>query len=323
MESASSVLAGTYSTPKRIPSIQACCTVATKQRGGKTIFFIFILLMKFNHGKKLVQKVHLVAGALFQCDLPLLFGFINSNNSSLFFRINISEVHRVYQILEEEDNIKFMTIIEAATTKNETNSTKSENEIQAANEESSEVSTEDNTAEKQIDQNQVLIKTETRTGYVNIDGTERDKAKNETSLSDIVKERITSYYNSTDSNVDETKIIADENDTKTTANKNVEVDDIIVAEKPQESERIQPPSTTRAKEAYKLLPKVIQEFLNNDWKSKSKCEPQHMLERIRKENRYPDHIDVDAFEYLLTPAPSFLQRISLAGEFLSKKQIDT
>lgn len=238
-------------------------------------------------------------------------------------RINISEVHRIYQILEEEDNIHFMTLIEAATPKNETKISKTENKTEESVEESSEVTTED-VAESKIDQNQVLIKTETRTGYVNIDGTERDKGKNETSLSDIVKERITSYYDSTNlsANTEEGKT-GDETDTKTNDNANVEVDDIIVAESHQESEPLQPPSATRAKEAYKLLPKVIQDFLSSDWKSKPKCEPQGMLERIRKENKYPDHIDVDAFEYLMTPAPSFLQRICLAGEFLNKKHMET
>ncbi|CAG9792130.1 unnamed protein product [Diatraea saccharalis] len=229
--------------------------------------------------------------------------------------INISEVHRIYQILEEEDNIQIMTMIDSTMNKNNTNETLGQ--IEEKIEEINDATVENVVDENKIDQNQVLIKTETRTGYVNIDGTEREKIKNnDSTLRDIVKERITNYYNKSEINTDEKK---EESDNKTEPNTTVEVDDIIIAEKPQDT--LQPPSVTKAKEAYKLLPKVIQEFLNNDWKAKSKCEPQHMLERIRKENRYPGHPDSNKYELLLTPAPSFLQRISLAGEFLSKKQL--
>ncbi|KAM3967994.1 ER degradation-enhancing alpha-mannosidase-like protein 2 [Aphomia sociella] len=243
--------------------------------------------------------------------------------------INISEIHRIYQILEEEDNIQFLTMIEG-NSKNSTNdiNIKNEttpNEVTDTNENTSNPNPQN--SEHKIDQNQVLIKTETRTGYVNIDGTERDKIKNESDLKDIVKERIISYYNNTSNLNSEIKELEPSTNDETTEDEldteaKVEVDDIIIPEKPQEAENLQPPSTTKAKEAYKLLPKVLQEFLNSDWKTKPKCEPQSLLERIRKEKRYPDHPDVNEYKYLLTPAPSFLQRISLAGEFLSKKQLE-
>ncbi|KAJ8725160.1 hypothetical protein PYW07_016118 [Mythimna separata] len=229
--------------------------------------------------------------------------------------INISEVHRMYQILEEKDNIKFMTTIEGTIKDNAPNAT-----VETPQEGGLNVSDDakSGTVEK-IDQNQVLIKTETRTGYVNIDGTEREKTKNETSLRDIVKERINSYYNNTSTNqeTDEELAFSSESNTPTTQ---FDVDDIIVPQNPPEP--LQTPSETKAKETFKILPKVIQDFLNSDWKTKTKCEPQRMLERIRKEKRYPPHPDVSKYELLLTPAPSFLQRISLAGEFLNKKQLE-
>ena len=220
----------------------------------------------------------------------------------------------MYQILEEEDNIKFMTIIEGTkdNAPNETVVTPQEGGLNTSEEVKSGI------VEK-VDQNQVLIKTETRTGYVNIDGTEREKTRNETKLRDIVKERIISYYNnsSTSQESDEELPFSSENNTPTTQ---FDVDDIIVPQNPPEP--MQTPSEPKAKETFKLLPKVIQDFLSSDWKSKSKCEPQHMLERIRKEKRYPPHPDGGKYELLLTPAPSFLQRISLAGEFLNKKQLE-
>lgn len=172
---------------------------------------------------------------------------------------------------------------------------------------------EKNKVLEKTEQNQVLIKTETRTGYVNIDGTERDTVTNESVLTE--EEVVYSFYNSTDEGLTEPKNIAQESEpTK------VEVDDIIVAQPPDND--LQLPSTSRTKNAFKLLPKVIQDFLNNDWKTKPKCEPQRMLERIRKEKRYPDHPDEGRYELILTPAPSFLQRISLAGEFLNKKNLE-
>lgn len=244
--------------------------------------------------------------------------------------INISEIHRIYKILEEEDNIHFLTMIEATAKKNVTKDIESKNETTLNEVTSKNYNiTKDNSESKEnkIDQNEVLIKTETRTGYVNIDGTERENSKNESSLRDIVKERIISYYNNTNNINSEDEEIHSSIDNKTSGDEldteaKVEVDDIIIPQKPQDAESLQPPSVTKAKEAYKLLPKVIQDFLNSDWKRKPKCEPQRMLERIRKEKRYPDHPDVNEYKYLLTPAPSFLQRISIAGEFLSKKQLE-
>lgn len=163
---------------------------------------------------------------------------------------------------------------------------------------------------------EVPIKTETRTGYVNLDGSEREKVKNE-SLGDILKDSMSSYYNGTNVDENEKETVTEAPEVKT--DEKVEVDDIIVA---QEPDQLRPPSATKAKEAVKMLPKVIQDFLNSDWKTKPKCEPQHMIERIRKEKRYPEHPDVRKFNLLLTPAPSFMQRISLAGEFLNKKQLE-
>ncbi|XP_068627733.1 ER degradation-enhancing alpha-mannosidase-like protein 2 [Battus philenor] len=239
--------------------------------------------------------------------------------------INISEVHRMYQILEEEDNIHFMTMIDASINNtNETlkNSSEASDDYVADNNnvtaDNASVSNESVDEKKKSEQDE-LIKTETRTGYVNIDGTEREKSKNDT-LSDIVKERINSYYEKTNAKGEQASIENEKEPQKKPEGK-VDIDDIIVAQRPKE-ENLELPSTTKAKEVLKILPKVIQDFLNSDWKSKPKCEPQYMLERIRKENKYPDHPDVHRYEMLLTPAPSFLQRISLAGEFFSKKPLE-
>lgn len=228
----------------------------------------------------------------------------------------------MYQILEEEDNVQFMTMIDASLNKtalDDNNETTLNESIQSATN-NSDVITEDEKRKLEEDE---LIKTETRTGYVNIDGSEREKSKNETILSDIVKERINTYYEKV--NVKGEQEI--EKDTKRKDNENdtedkITIDDIIVAQTPKTAENLQVPSATKAKEAIKILPKVIQDFLNSDWKSKPKCEPQYMLERIRNEKKYPDHPDVHKYQLLLTPAPSFLQRISLAGEFLNKKQLE-
>lgn len=233
---------------------------------------------------------------------------------NFFYRINISEVHAVYQMLEEEDNIRFMTMIDASTQKNETNDIYNYTENKPDN---SIVSPTD-PEERKVNQNQVLIKTETRTGYVNIDGSEREKVNNESILKEIVKERITAINGTGKAELIEK---VDSTPVEETQSSNVEVDDIIVPEAPVD-EDIQLPSTSKSKDTFKLLPKVIQDFLNTDWKSRAKCEPQRLLERIRKEKIYPDHPDVGKYELLLTPAPSFLQRISLAGEFLNKKQLE-
>lgn len=221
-------------------------------------------------------------------------------------------MHRVYQILEEEDNLRFMTMLEATLQKNYTKDTDNKTQNNKPPNVINVTEDEKNKVLEKTEQNQVLIKTETRTGYVNIDGTERDTVTNESVLTEEV---VYSFYNSTDEGLTEPKNIAQESEpTK------VEVDDIIVAQPPDND--LQLPSTSRTKNAFKLLPKVIQDFLNNDWKTKPKCEPQRMLERIRKEKRYPDHPDEGRYELILTPAPSFLQRISLAGEFLNKKNLE-
>ncbi|KPJ12527.1 ER degradation-enhancing alpha-mannosidase-like 2 [Papilio machaon] len=234
--------------------------------------------------------------------------------------INISEVHRIYQILEEEDNIQFMTIIDASLNVSTSNESVSEVASNYTVENVSNVTLIEEKNEKKEVEKEELIKTETRTGYVNIDGTEREKTINETTLSDIVKDRINSYYEKTNVKGEQGIIEEEEVKPKKPAEK-VNIDDIIVP-KYNENNNLLLPSTTKAKEAIKILPKVIQDYLNNDWKRKPKCEPQYMLERIRKEKLYPEHPDVDKYELLLTPAPSFLQRISLAGEFLNKKQLE-
>lgn len=211
-----------------------------------------------------------------------------------FLRINVSEVHRMYQILEEEENIRFMTKLDATLQKSDTNAT-------------------NNTAQYQISvpnaktENQVLIKTETRTSYVNIDGMERDTVNEP-------KEDVNyNFDNSTDEASE-----APENAWQESEPTDVDIDDIISLEPPEGDKK----SLSTSKSAFKLLPKVLQDFLNNDWKSKSKCEPQRMIERIREEKRYPEHPDAGKYELLKTSAPSFLQRISLAGEFLNKKHLE-
>ncbi|XP_045459971.1 ER degradation-enhancing alpha-mannosidase-like protein 2, partial [Melitaea cinxia] len=237
--------------------------------------------------------------------------------------INISEVHRISQILDEEDNIKFMTMIDASMNRNVTNTTETTTQSESVANDTVETTntttaetTNTTTAEKKGEQNQELIKTETRTGYVNIDGTEREKNKNE-SLGDILKEHINNYYNSTKINESEVKPIP-EPDVK--ADSKVEVDDIIVPK--IETVKLQPPSSTRAKEVLKLLPKVIQDYINNDYKPKATCDPQRMLERIRNEKRYPEHPDINNYSLLLTSAPTFMQRVCIAGEFLNRKHIE-
>lgn len=229
-------------------------------------------------------------------------------------------MHRVYQMLEEEDNIQFMAMIDNTTnseqTENDTKLNSDNFEVLINKIEVSQGETDNKDTDELNDKrNEVFIKTETRTGYVNLDGTEREKGKNE-SLKDVLKERINNFFNKTA--INEKEMVKSE---ETVAEKRVDVDDIIIPQKPEE-DKIELPSTARAKETMKLLPKVIQDFLNSDWKRKPKCEPQHMLERMRRENRYPDHPAADRYELLLTPVPSFLQRISLAGEFLNKKQLE-
>ncbi|CAH2092190.1 unnamed protein product [Euphydryas editha] len=231
--------------------------------------------------------------------------------------INISEVHRISQILDEEDNIKFMTMIDASMNRNVTNTTATATNSETLTNDTVKTTTNATTADKKVEQNQELIKTQTRTGYVNIDGTEREK-NNET-LGDILKEHINNYYNNTKINESDTKPVL-EPDVKTDSKVEVEVDDIIVPK--METETLQPPSSTRAKEVIKILPKVLQDYINNDYKPKSTCEPQRMLERIRNEKRYPDHPDINKYGILLTSAPSFMQRMCIAGEFLNRKHME-
>lgn len=236
-------------------------------------------------------------------------------------RINISEVHRIYQILEEEDSIKFMSLIDDTSKRNKSKETPETPEIETQINSSGYVVGEVTEIVQTFEQKQEIIKTETKTGYVNIDGTEREIVKNESNLRESAKEQETDSYEDT-INTDVNTDTIPEKDGPMTSEANVEVDDIIVPTDAEDLEKLQPPSVTKAKEAFKMLPKVIQDFLNSDWRSKSKCEPQRLLEKIRREKQYPDHPDVDKYELLLTPAPSFLQRISLAGEFFSKKHLE-
>lgn len=235
----------------------------------------------------------------------------------------------MYQILEEEDNVKIMTMIDASSNRSVDNdiepNTDSSNETKATNISSS---SEEEEAENKIEQNQVLIKTETKAGYVNLKGKEIDEIEYDVALKKMLKDQIKFYYNATEAKMQLAKEMEnvgqpEKEESSRESQAKVEVDDIIVPQKPQEMEKLELPSTRKAKATFNLLlPKVIQDFLNNDWKLKPKCEPQHLLERIRKEKKYPDHPDVDRYELLLTPSQSFLQRISLAGEFLSKKQLE-
>ncbi|XP_041972687.1 ER degradation-enhancing alpha-mannosidase-like protein 2 [Aricia agestis] len=204
--------------------------------------------------------------------------------------VNISEVHRIYEILEEEDNIHLQTL--DAENDNKTTAKKDFREHLMEKIEKHESASQ--------------IRTESTTSYLNIDGTERGE---EDKFSSDIKEELSSYYNASDDTEKEKGVEE--------SNKRVDVDDLIVSQ-----QDFMPPSARQVKESINLLPKVIQDFLNMDaWRSKTKCEPQRLLERIRREKRYPDHPDADKYSLLLTPAPSFLQRISLAGEFLYKEQL--
>lgn len=234
----------------------------------------------------------------------------------------------MYQILEEEDNVKIMTMIDASSNRIVVND--SEPNINSTNETNvtNTSSNSEQEAENEFDEYQALIQTKTKAGYVNLQGKERDEIEYDKALKNMLKEQIKFYYNATESKMElaeemENTGHTDKEESSPESEAKVEVDDIVVPQKPQEMEKLEPPSTMKAKATFNLLlPKVIQDFLNNDWKSKPKCEPQHLLERIRKEKKYPDHPDTDKYELLLTPSQSFLQRISLAGEFLSKKQLE-
>ncbi|XP_023938193.2 ER degradation-enhancing alpha-mannosidase-like protein 2 [Bicyclus anynana] len=230
--------------------------------------------------------------------------------------INVSEVHRIYKILDDEDNIHFMSLIDAIEPEQNTTSYYKDSVYYDDPMNSAKImdlSQFDHSNAQVVND----IKTESTTGYVNIDGSEREKPENE-SLGDKLKESITNYYNNTNVNESDKETVPEVSEI---VNEKVEVDDIIVPQK-VETEKLQPPSSTKTKAAVKMLPQVIQDFLNSDWKSKPKCEPQHMIERIRKEKRYPKHPDTRKYNFLLTPAPTFMQRLAIAGEILNKKQLD-
>lgn len=225
-----------------------------------------------------------------------------------------------------------MTMIDASSNRSEVNktapNTNSSQETKSTETSTNTSSHSEQEVETKIDQNQVLIKTETTAGYVNLDGKERDQIEYDNALKKMLKQQIKFYYDASEVKMElaEEMENADHSEKEAPSRESptkVEVDDIIVPQKPQEMEKLEPPSSKKAKATFNLLlPKVIQDFLNNDWKSKPKCEPQHMLERMRKEKKYPNHPDIDKYQLLLTPAQSFLQRISLAGEFLRKKQLE-
>ncbi|XP_039746074.1 ER degradation-enhancing alpha-mannosidase-like protein 2 [Pararge aegeria] len=230
--------------------------------------------------------------------------------------INVSEVHRIYKMLDDEDNIHFMSMIDGIEpVKNTTSYYK---EAVYYDDPMNSAKIIDLSKRDNNNAQEVPIKTETRTGYVNLDGTERENLKNE-SLGDKLKESISSQYNNSNENESENETVTEESEI--TVNEEVEVDDIIISQK-YETEKLEPPSSTKAKDAVKMLPQVIQDFLNSDWKKKPKCEPQHMIERIRKEKRYPKHPHTRKYNFLLTPAPTFMQRLAIAGEILNKKQLD-
>lgn len=230
--------------------------------------------------------------------------------------INMSEVHEIYQLLEEEDNIKLMTMekesnnIKEAIEEDITDSPMNVNKIiiNATNE------------VKETKHSEELIKTESKTGYVNIDGTEREDSDNESTDSTKQKDAYSDYVAALKNSIQLLEILKDKN-------KSDSIDDIIVAKEDAtestegNADQVQPPSDSSSKKYLKMLPDVIQDFLNKDWRSKPKCEPQYLLERLRKEKRNPEHPHVHRYELLLTPAPHFLQRISLAGEFSTKKSL--
>lgn len=230
--------------------------------------------------------------------------------------INMSEVHEIYQLLEEEDNIKLMTMekesnnIKEAIEEDITDSPMNVNKIiiNATNE------------VKETKHSEELIKTESKTGYVNIDGTEREDNDNESTDSTKEKDAYSDYVAALKNSIQLLEILKDKN-------KSDSIDDIIVAKEDAtestegNADQVQPPSDSSSKKYLKMLPDVIQDFLNKDWRSKPKCEPQYLLERLRKEKRNPEHPHVHRYELLLTPAPHFLQRISLAGEFSTKKSL--
>lgn len=226
-----------------------------------------------------------------------------------------------------------MTMIDATSNRSEVNNTEPNTnnsisqETNATEPASNTTSPTEQGIEPRLDQNQVLIKTETTAGYVNLGGKERDQVEYDNALKDMLKEQIKFYYNTTEAKMELEEEVenADRSEKEESAQESqekVDVDDIIVPQKPQEMEKLELPSSKKAKATFNLLlPKVIQDYLN-DWKIKPKCEPQYMLERMRREKKYPDHPDMNKYQLLLTPAQSFLQRISLAGEFLSKKHLE-
>lgn len=72
----------------------------------------------------------------------------------------------------------------------------------------------------------------------------------------------------------------------------------------------------KIKNPVSLWPDFVQGLLINSFPEKVKCEPQTLLEKIRKEKLYPKHPASQDYHLLQTPAPSFLRRISLGGEFV-------
>lgn len=86
----------------------------------------------------------------------------------------------------------------------------------------------------------------------------------------------------------------------------------------QNDERPVPPPVMKdkIKNPVSLWPDFVQGLLINSFPEKVKCEPQTLLEKIRKEKLYPKHPASQDYHLLQTPVPSFLRRISLGGEFV-------
>lgn len=234
----------------------------------------------------------------------------------------------MYQILEEEDNVKIMTMIDASSNRSVANDT--EPNTDSSHETTTTYTSNHSEQEPEyvLEQPRVFITAETKAAYMKLLDKEKGEIEYDNALKNMLKEQIKFYYNATEAKMELAKEMenvghSEKGEYSRPSQPKVQVDDIIVPQKPQEMEKLEPPSTRKAKATFNLLlPKVIQDFLNTDWKLKPKCEPQRLLERIRKEKKYPDHPDTDRYELLLTPSQSFLQRISLAGEFLSKKQLE-
>lgn len=100
-------------------------------------------------------------------------------------------------------------------------------------------------------------------------------------------------------------------------------DENLIDNEQAETSPVPPPIILeKSKSTVSLLPDFVHDFLASSMPAKQKCEPQSMLEKIRKERLYPRHPTTRDYHLLQTQAPSFLQRLSLAGEFAVLNQFD-